>query len=402
MTIKLKGHLDTSQMTDVKKNIDAQLAGKDATEHIVVDCSELDYISSSGLRILLAMKKQFPFMIVEGVKPDIYNVFEMTGFTRILDVRKALRKIDISNCQLLGEGGNGAVYRINDEEIVKVSKHAQGNDKLNMEREKVKEAFLLGMPTVISFDTVDCGGGRKGIVMEALNSQSIGGYINENPALMDSIVPKYAELLRQTNAIETNSPMFNGIKDFLRSQLYMPQRIINDEEVALLESLLDEVPDDNHLVHFDAHVGNVLMYGSDDDRNLMLIDLGDSGTGHPVFEVAGFAFMMLEPDYAVGCTPALQITNLSHEMSRTFCRRLLAEMFHVPDDEPSETLDTLVRDASLVGRLKSAFIAQRLASAVEDRKFKDFFHRVTRETITLVPEMKEAIRHFVSLYEQNP
>lgn len=392
MTIALTGHLDTSKVADVKKYIDGKIADLDVNEHLVIECNELEYISSSGLRMFLGIMKKHPNMEVTGVCPDVYSVFEMTGFTRILNVHKALRKIDISGCKLLGEGGNGAVYRINDEEIVKISKHSQGDEALVKESEQVKEAFLMGVPTVISFDTVDSGNGHKGIVMEALDSDSLGTYLTQNPDRMDAVIPKYVELFRQTNAVQTDSSLFRDTKEWLRSLLMLPTRIINDEEAALLSSLLDEVPDSNHFVHFDGHVGNVLMYGPQDDRNLMLIDLGDAGTGHPVLEIAGWAFMMLEPEYAEGASTSERITCMSRSMSRDFCRRMLAEMFHVTD---AAELDDLVRKAALVGRLKSAFIAQRWANVVDDENFRNYFVRLVRETLDLAPEIKEAVRFFV-------
>lgn len=392
MTIALTGHLDTSKVADVKKYIDGKIADLDVSEHLVIECNELEYISSSGLRMFLGIMKKHPNMEVTGVCPEVYNVFEMTGFTRILNVHKVLRKIDISGCKLLGEGGNGAVYRINDEEIVKISKHSQGDEALVKESKQVKEAFLMGVPTVISFDTVDSGNGHKGIVMEALDSDSLGTYLTQNPDRMDAVIPKYVELFRQTNAVQTDSSLFRDTKEWLRSLLMLPTRIINDEEAALLSSLLDEVPDSNHFVHFDGHVGNVLMYGPQDDRNLMLIDLGDAGTGHPVLEIAGWAFMMLEPEYAEGASTSERITCMSRSMSRDFCRRMLAEMFHVTD---AAELDDLVRKAALVGRLKSAFIAQRWANVVDDENFRNYFVRLVRETLDLAPEIKEAIRFFV-------
>lgn len=392
MTIELKGHLDTNKVAEVKAEIDRQLANLDNAEHLVIDCHNLEYISSSGLRIIIGIKKSHPNMEVTGVSAGVYNVFEMTGFTRILDISRALRRIDPDQCQLIGEGGNGAVYRINDEEIVKVSKYAKNDEALIRESEQVREAFIMGVPTVISFDTVEMTNGQKGIVMEALDSQSLGAYITEHPESLDDIVPKYVNLFRQSNAISTDSPLFHNTKEWLRWHLTLPQRIINDEEAALMETILDAIPDDNKFIHFDGHVGNVLMQGAQDNRSLMLIDMGDAGTGHPVLEIAGWAFMMLEPDYAEGNTMSERITGMTRQLQRDFCRRVLAEMFHVTD---AAELDHLMHEAALVGRVKAAFMAQRFATIVPDEKFRRFIVQNVRETLTLVPEIKAAIHFFV-------
>lgn len=392
MIIELKGHLNTAKVAEVKAEIDEQLKNIGDTEHLVIDCHDLEYISSTGLRIIIGIKKSHPDMEVIGVSTDVYNVFEMTGFTRILDVSRALRRVDLTQCKLIGEGGNGAVYRINDEEIVKVSKYAQNDEALIKESEQVREAFIMGVPTVISFDTVETTNGQKGIVMEALDSQSLGSYISEHPECMDDIVPKYVNLFRQANSISTDSPLFHDTKEWLRGHLTLPQRIINDEETKLLESLIDAIPDDNRFIHFDGHVGNVLMHGTQDNRSLMLIDMGDSGTGHPVLEISGWAFMMLEPGYAEGKSMSERITGMSRQLQRDFCRRVLAEMFHVTDEAEQ---DNLLLQASLVGRVKAAIMAQRFAAIVPDENFREFIIQNVRETLTLIPEIKAAIHLFV-------
>lgn len=391
-TITLKGHLDTSKVPEVKAQIDAQMADVMPDEHLVVDCSELDYISSSGLRILLSLKKKHSDMEVVGVSTEVYNVFLTTGFTRILDIKRALRNIDLSTCQLIGEGGNGAAYRINDEEIVKISKYADGEQKLLHESEQIKEAFLSGVPTVISFDIVECSNGHKGIVMEALDSKTLGAYITENPSRMEVAARKYVEIYRQANAVEIDSPLFVSTKESLRARLALPQRLYNDREAAVLSSLIDEIPDSNHFLHFDGHVGNVLMHGEQNNRNLMLIDFGDSGVGHPVLEIAGWAFMMLEPEYAKGCTPQQKITSMSHEMNREFARHILTEMFHPATDAE---LDDLLRKAYLVGLVKTACVAQHWHCAIDDEKFRAFMRRASAEALSLASEIRTAIRYFV-------
>ena len=94
----------------------------------------------------------------------VYNIFEMTGFSKIINIEKKLRKIDLSKYTLLGAGGTGAVYRITPEEIVKVNFNPATDSEMIEEKMKAQAAFVLGVPTAISFDTVDCGDGHKGVV----------------------------------------------------------------------------------------------------------------------------------------------------------------------------------------------------------------------------------------------
>ena len=392
-TLQLIGNIDSSMSLKVDEQIEqelSQLANKPTG--LIFDCSDLNYISSSGLRILLKYKKLYKDVKIINLSNENYNIFEITGFTKIMEVSRAMRQIDLAKCELVGEGGNGAVYRINDEEIVKVSKHEKGEESLIREQEKIKEAFLLGMPTVISFDTVECSDGRKGIVMEALDSRSVGHYISEDPKRMDEIIPKYVDLFRQTNALETDSCLFHNIKERLRSYLTLPTRIINDEEAAMFESILDVIPDSKHLVHFDGHTGNVLMHGAKNERSLMLIDLGDTGYGHPVLEIAGMMFLMLEPDFNVGKTMSETVTGMSKALNHEFCRKVMAEMFHETDPEK---LDHLYEQAALVGRVKSAFVGQKWGKLAPHEDIRIYVHQLVRQTVTLIPQIREAVKELV-------
>lgn len=86
LTIELEGRLDTTTApqleADLKQNI-----GDSA--HLVLDFAKLQYISSAGLRVLLAaqkvMNKQGD-MVVKNVNDTIMEVFEITGFADILTI----------------------------------------------------------------------------------------------------------------------------------------------------------------------------------------------------------------------------------------------------------------------------------------------------------------------------
>ena len=71
---------------------------------------------------------------------------------------KPMREISVEGCELLGKGGNGAVYRLDDETIVKVYFGARNSlEKIKRNRETTRSAFVQGIPTMITFDTVRVG-----------------------------------------------------------------------------------------------------------------------------------------------------------------------------------------------------------------------------------------------------
>ena len=75
----LKGKIDTNNSHELEEKLLKELP----TE---IDASGLEYISSSGLRTLLRLRKAVGKVTIKNVKPEIYEIFEVTGFTDILDI----------------------------------------------------------------------------------------------------------------------------------------------------------------------------------------------------------------------------------------------------------------------------------------------------------------------------
>jgi len=86
--ITLKGRLDTVSAPDFEKAMSPIIAG--AMKDVVIDCNELDYISSSGLRQFLTLQKNAHAkqgqLTLRGMKDDIKEIFDMTGFTSIFRI----------------------------------------------------------------------------------------------------------------------------------------------------------------------------------------------------------------------------------------------------------------------------------------------------------------------------
>ena len=86
LTIALEGRLDTTTAPQLEAELKSCLNGVDA---LVMDMEKLDYISSAGLRVLLAAQKQMAKqgkMKVIHVSESIMEIFEVTGFSDILTI----------------------------------------------------------------------------------------------------------------------------------------------------------------------------------------------------------------------------------------------------------------------------------------------------------------------------
>ncbi len=83
----LIGELDTAAAIEVEKQLQPLF---DSEGHdIVIDCTELEYIASSGLRILLSILKKAKAngsqLVLKNVNEDIQEVFRLTGFNSIFE-----------------------------------------------------------------------------------------------------------------------------------------------------------------------------------------------------------------------------------------------------------------------------------------------------------------------------
>ena len=87
LTVSVEGRLDTTTAPQLESEMKTALDGVSA---LVMDFAKLEYISSAGLRIILAtqkvMKKQGT-MVIRNVNETIMEVFEVTGFTDFLTIR---------------------------------------------------------------------------------------------------------------------------------------------------------------------------------------------------------------------------------------------------------------------------------------------------------------------------
>lgn len=86
VTIAITGRLDTNTAPQLEAELKQSLEG---TNKLVLDFTKLEYVSSAGLRVILAAQKQMNkqgSMVITNVKPTVMEVFEITGFVDILTI----------------------------------------------------------------------------------------------------------------------------------------------------------------------------------------------------------------------------------------------------------------------------------------------------------------------------
>lgn len=87
LKVSVSGRLDTTTAPELEKALGSQLEG---IESLTLDFGDLAYISSAGLRVLLALQKTMNRqgqMVVTHVNDNIMEVFDVTGFVDMLTIR---------------------------------------------------------------------------------------------------------------------------------------------------------------------------------------------------------------------------------------------------------------------------------------------------------------------------
>jgi anti-anti-sigma factor len=89
VVIRASGRLDELAAQETEKTLAAVL--RESPEKMLVDMSGVEYVSSSGLRVLLmlskAMKKQGGRLVLCGLSPFVAEVFEISSFNRMFEIR---------------------------------------------------------------------------------------------------------------------------------------------------------------------------------------------------------------------------------------------------------------------------------------------------------------------------
>ena len=249
---------------------------------IELDCKELSFISSAGLRVLLKLLKQRPDLRIFNVSQDVYEVFDMTGFTEMARVDRKMRRISVEGCEVIGEGANGKVYRIDPETIVKVYFDPDSLPDIEHERELARTAFVMGLPTAIPYDVVRVDE-SYGSVFELLNADSFCQLLIDGKMSVDEVCEQSAGLLHLIHATEVNSDLLPNRIDSLKKRVSDLRGIVGDELWEKIHSLVEALPEDHHMIHGDFHVKNVMVQ----DGECLLIDMDTLSIGHPLFELSG-------------------------------------------------------------------------------------------------------------------
>lgn len=280
LCIVLDERIDTSNIAEVETQISKAVEEADP-DCIELNAKRLEFITSVGLRMLLKLVKQKKEVCVTEVSPEIYEIFEVTGFDNLLKIRRALREISIEGCKMIGKGGTAAVYRLNEDTIIKL--YNDNVDYETIEKEKIytRKAFELGMPCAISYDIVKCDE-KYGIIYEMIHSNTLSEAMAQDPEHIEKYADEYAKLGRGIHELKADPEIYPRTVQIYHEEIELLAPYLEKEDIQVLHDFVEQVPETSTLIHGDFHPNNIMIQ----DGEYLMIDMADVSWGHPIYELA--------------------------------------------------------------------------------------------------------------------
>lgn len=365
------GRIDSANAAQTEALI-SEFKSDSGCSNIVIDAENLEYISSAGLRIILRLRKEFPELKIVNVSSDVYEIFDMTGFTEMITIEKAYRKLSVEGCEVIGKGSNGEVYRLDPDTIIKVYLNPDCLPDIHRERELARKAFVLGIPTAIPYDVVKVGD-TYGSVFELLNAKSFTKILVADPTKIDEVVTMYVDLLKKIHATRVDPEDMPNMKLTAIGWVNDIKQFINPDKWEKLNRLVSEVPDSLGMIHGDYHTKNVMVQNGE----VLLIDMDTLCYGNPIFEFASIYNAYI--GFYAGMPPITgpSFIGISYDLGVDIWNKTLRQYFNTED---ADFLKSIENKAALIG-------------------FTRILRRTSRRCDMNDPAVKEAVSFYISTIE---
>lgn len=304
LLIKVVGKVDANNAPDFENAVMNDVL---KASSVKIDCSELEYISSAGLRVILKIKKTVKDTEVVDATPESYDIFHMTGFTDMMKISKKLREISVEGCEVIGHGYYGTIYRLSKDTIVKVYGRGLELERIENERELARKAFVLGVPTAIPMDIVKVGN-DYGSVFELLDAETLCEKIIKDIGNIDKYVKQSVDVLKVIHAAEPKPGELVDKKAEVLGWAKEIQPLLPKDVGNRIISLVKGIKEDNHMLHGDYHIKNVMMIGEEP----FIIDMDTLAQGSPIFEL-GFMYSSYVGYQEIDHDNGMQFFGIEHE-----------------------------------------------------------------------------------------
>ena len=287
LEVSVTRRVDSTNSQEFDEEIQNLVKDKDV-KHICFNLSETEYVSSACLRVFLKYAKEYKDSSLVEVNPSVYDVLDMTGFKNFYHVEKKMKDYSVEGLEVIGKGATGTVYRVDADTIIKVFNDVFALDQIKREMDASKAAFVSGIATAIPYEVVKVGN-KYGTIYELIKSKTLSEILQESGDEFDSIAKKYGKFMREMHEVDVSNANFKSTTESYAQYKPVIASKLGSEIAEIYNTLLDSIPDRNTYVHGDFHPKNIMVTGND----FLLIDMGESSHGHPIFDVMALGVLRL-------------------------------------------------------------------------------------------------------------
>lgn len=280
------------------------------------------------------------------------------------------KEVSLDGCELLGRGAKGDVYRYDDELVIKVFNENNTYRDVEQEISQARKAFILGIPTAISFGIVSVGK-QYGAMFEMVNSDTLSRIISRSPGQVVVYARIMAEVARSIHSIEVTEEdgfpyVYDRVKDYIFGGVGREDEELGKKCIKLIDSL----PETNTMLHGDFHTGNVFLQNGEP----LLIDMDRVSVGHPIIELSDLYYFYV----TLGEYDSKDVENFmgfSYKTAVKFFDEFL-KAYLMTDDE--ERLWEVSEKASIIGysRLIRKIRKVHSLSDEDSKKIKTFTDKI--------------------------
>ena len=248
-----------------------------------------------------------------------------------------LQSFSVDGLEKIGEGGMGTIYKINDEQIIKVYNPDVTLSEIEKKKQYAREIFVRGIPTMISFESVAVGE-KYGIIFELLGSDTVARAIRKDPSLTTDYGRKMGELLKKLHSIDMSENTLPRIKDRFSEWIGIMERDYHTAPriIRAMRQVLEAVPDANSVLHCDFHEGNVMIR----DGELLLIDIDEVCVGNPIYDLA---FCYVNHKLLANAPVVLEKSvGIKPETAKQMRRLIMMEYYHTDDIRRLKKIDRVL------------------------------------------------------------
>lgn len=326
---------------------------------IVFECSELEYISSAGLRILLSLRKKEkePIRII-NVSPRVNEILEVTGFSQLFEVSRGMKDISGREARKLGGSSSLTIYRMDDDTLLKVYSHEKSLEAIEQERRYAQIAFMNGIPTIIAYDVVMYKG-HYGMLYELVQVDTISSIINSSFEERDKFAADMGKLLKIVHSAEPDPGLLPETQTLFEGWAQKMGAWLKPEEVAALTRLIQAIPPADTVVYGSFYGRNIFVQGTE----LLLINMAGLSCGNPIFDL-GTTYMhyVNQPGDAVKSA-----TGLDPEGAKKFWDIMIRTYFETEDENVIQRHEEVIRAAALLRAALAPAISSSLAEGEAER-----------------------------------